>query len=216
MIVLLSDPRVAQIPIRECDETLADVRATAPLRVAARRHGGSDERLYLRSGVVDRLVTAQSLLPRDVRLLVVDGYRPALPPCHHPTCAIEEARLSSSMTPPPHPDPSVTPPSEPAGRCAIPPAVAPHPTGGAVDLTLSTVDRDEPSTGTVALPACCAGAILPASVPTWQLLSSALTAAGLVNYPARWWHWSYGDRFWAFVTRAPHARYGPITGPGCD
>ncbi len=214
MIVLLSDPRIAQIPIRECDETLVDVRATAPLRVAARRPGGSDERTYLRSGVVDRLVTAQSLLPRDVRLLIVDGYRPAMLPCTHPTCAIEDARLSRSMTPPPHPAGPDVPSddlSRLAGRCAIPTAVAPHPTGGAVDLTLSTVEHPEPATGTVALPACCAGAIPAASVPTRRLLSSALTAAGLVNYPARWWHWSYGDRFWAFVVRAPHAQYGPVS-----
>jgi len=30
-----------------------------------------------------------------------------------------------------------------------------------------------------------------------------------VNYPTEWWHWSYGDRYWAFVTGAPHALYGP-------
>jgi len=25
-----------------------------------------------------------------------------------------------------------------------------------------------------------------------------LSAAGLVNYPAEWWHWSYGDQYLAF------------------
>jgi D-alanyl-D-alanine dipeptidase len=37
-----------------------------------------------------------------------------------------------------------------------------------------------------------------------------LSAQGLVNYPTEWWHWSYGDRYWALVTGAPHAPYGPI------
>jgi D-alanyl-D-alanine dipeptidase len=73
-----------------------------------------------------------------------------------------------------------------------------------VDLTLS------PSGSPATLPTCCADAVPPAAPPTTRLMVSALTAAGLVNYPAHWWHWSYGDRFWAFVNRAPHARYGPV------
>jgi hypothetical protein len=27
-------------------------------------------------------------------------------------------------------------------------------------------------------------------------LGGGLTAAGMVNYPTEWWHWSYGDRYW--------------------
>ncbi|WP_281286552.1 M15 family metallopeptidase [Herbidospora galbida] len=40
------------------------------------------------------------------------------------------------------------------------------------------------------------------------MLGTALTEAGLVNYPTEWWHWSYGDRYWAHVTGAGTARYG--------
>jgi len=38
-----------------------------------------------------------------------------------------------------------------------------------------------------------------------------MAAAGFVNYPSEWWHWSYGDRYWAFTTGPSHARYGPAT-----
>jgi D-alanyl-D-alanine dipeptidase len=133
---------VPQVPIRECGEPLLDV-AASPLAVSAPTR--------LRCGVIDRLVVAQSLLPRDVRLLVVDGHG------SHGT----------------------------------------HSTGGAVDLTL-TADRAD-------LPGCRR----EFAAPTSPLMVPALTAAGLVNDPDRWWHWSYGDRFWAFASRAPHARYGP-------
>lgn len=167
MTVPPSDPRLARIPILDSGEELVDVRTSAPLWVAGPT--------WLRHGLVDRLVTAQSLLPRDVRLLIVDGYRTT---CRHPACA---------------------------PGCAIPPAVAPHPTGGAVDLTLSGADD-----AVLPLPACCAGPIPPPDAKTGRLLAEALVAAGLVNYPARWWHWSYGDRFWAWVARSPHARYGPV------
>jgi len=41
------------------------------------------------------------------------------------------------------------------------------------------------------------------------VLSAALRGAGFVNYPTEWWHWSYGDRYWAMVTGAEAAIYGP-------
>jgi D-alanyl-D-alanine dipeptidase len=42
-----------------------------------------------------------------------------------------------------------------------------------------------------------------------EILATALRSAGLVNYPTEWWHWSYGDRYWAMTTGAPTALYGP-------
>jgi D-alanyl-D-alanine dipeptidase len=50
----------------------------------------------------------------------------------------------------------------------------------------------------------------PPPAATRDLLNRALAAVGLVNYPPHWWHWSYGDRFWACATQASHARYGPL------
>ena len=44
-------------------------------------------------------------------------------------------------------------------------------------------------------------------------LVRALTSAGLVNYPTEWWHWSYGDRYWAHVTGSPHALFGAVDDP---
>lgn len=42
-----------------------------------------------------------------------------------------------------------------------------------------------------------------------KLLGTVLTAAGLVNYPTEWWHWSFGDRYRALLTGKPAALYGP-------
>lgn len=177
-----TDPRLARIPIRDSGEVLVDVRVSAPLRAAGPA--------YLRSGLVDRLVTAQTLLPREVLLLIVDGYRPQTHPCRHPTCVLESG-----------------PGRYATGLCTLLSGVAPHPTGGAVDLTL--VGADGPTCTGTPLPACCAAPIPPPPDKTRHLLSRALEAVRLVNHPTRWWHWSYGDRFWASATHAPHARYGP-------
>nr|MDT0664632.1 M15 family metallopeptidase [Micromonospora sp. DSM 115978] len=46
-----------------------------------------------------------------------------------------------------------------------------------------------------------------------EVLRQAMTAAGFVNYPTEWWHWSYGDRYWALLTGASAARYGTVGPP---
>jgi hypothetical protein len=43
-----------------------------------------------------------------------------------------------------------------------------------------------------------------------DLLARVLGREGLVNYPTEWWHYSYGDRYWALATGAGAALYGPV------
>lgn len=45
------------------------------------------------------------------------------------------------------------------------------------------------------------------------LLADVLTSSGLVNYPTEWWHWSFGDRYWAFTEGREHALYGLARAP---
>lgn len=40
------------------------------------------------------------------------------------------------------------------------------------------------------------------------VLLEAAIKAGLVNYGYEWWHYSYGDRAWAYVTKQKQAKYG--------
>nr|WP_249190190.1 M15 family metallopeptidase [Burkholderia sp. AU32357] len=37
-----------------------------------------------------------------------------------------------------------------------------------------------------------------------------LTRVGFTNYPSEWWHWSFGDRYWAVMQNESHAIYGPV------
>ncbi|NYV75324.1 M15 family metallopeptidase [Streptomyces sp. UH6] len=214
-IVLMSDRRVAAIPVRECGDPLADVRASAVLQVDRRRADPAGAYARLRQGVLDRLLRARSRLPDGMRLLVVEGYRPpslqrqyfeayadALRR-HHPGWAPERVR-------------------EAASRYVSPPEVAPHSAGAAVDLTLVDERGVEVDMGTPvnANPeesddACYTAAanISPAARAMRDLLGTALTDAGLINYPTEWWHWSFGDRYWALRTGQPAALYGPVDLP---
>ena len=42
-----------------------------------------------------------------------------------------------------------------------------------------------------------------------KIMSEVLTKVGFVNYPTEYWHWSYGDRYWAYHKQQPFALYGP-------
>jgi len=45
-----------------------------------------------------------------------------------------------------------------------------------------------------------------------NIMSEVMTRAGSVNYPTEYWHWSYGDRYWAFETKHPYAFYDTVEG----
>lgn len=199
--VLLSDPRVHAIPVVESGEPLVLLD-----RVLTPHH------VLVRSGLAKRLYDAAAALPQTMRLRVVEGHRSPIDQRAiidrysaevrraHPACDPEQLAALTS-------------------RFVAPLIVAPHVAGAAVDLTLCTADGEELDLGTPidATPEQSAGRcyfdavdISPEARERRTLLAQALSGAGLVNYPTEWWHWSYGDRYWALVTGAPAAAYGPV------
>lgn len=46
-----------------------------------------------------------------------------------------------------------------------------------------------------------------------MILKDALERVGFVNYPAEWWHYSFGDRLWAKLTGSKLAIFGRLD---CD
>jgi D-alanyl-D-alanine dipeptidase len=211
-MILLSDPRVAAVPSQDDGDPLIDLRHVPDLRLDARAADPAGAYARLRRGVADRLLKAQSALPDGLRLLVVEGYRPYdaqqviftgySDELRRRNPSWDDARLFVE-----------------ASKFVSPVEVAPHTTGGAVDLTLCTEDGAELDMGTPidATPvdsynACftAAGNIPAGARANRQIMIEALTSAGMVNYPTEWWHWSFGDRYWAISTKAPHACYGPV------
>jgi D-alanyl-D-alanine dipeptidase len=210
-IILMSDARVAAVPVEECGEPLVDVRGS--LLVDERKHEDSHgAEVHLRRGVLDRLLRAQALLPEGLRLLFVEGYRPpALQRLYFERYA-EQLRAG-------HPEWSADRIRSAASRYVSPPEIAPHSAGAAVDLTLADADGRELDLGTPmnATPEQSDGACYTAAAHITDearanraVLGAALEAAGLVNYPTEWWHWSHGDRYWALETGAAAALYGPV------
>ena len=210
-IVLISDPRVASIPVEESGEQLIDVRGR--LRTDGRPADPEGAFAHLRFGRLDRLEKAQAQLPGDTGCWSVEGYRP--PAAQKKIFDEYSAELRATF-----PEMSPAELRAAASRYVSPVEIAPHTAGAAVDLTLSTEDGTELDMGTPlnATPEQSGGACytdasgLSAEARHHrEILGAALETAGLVNYPTEWWHWSYGDRYWAMTTGAPAALYGPLS-----
>jgi zinc D-Ala-D-Ala dipeptidase len=210
--VLLGDAEISAIRWRDDVEPLIDLRDVVGLRLDRRLADPRGDYAHLRRGVVRRLLLAQAALPRGLELLVVEGYRP--PTLQRRYFDDYAARLGDV-----HRDWDLARRHLEASKFVAPPEVAPHGTGGAVDLTLCTVSGVELDLGTPvnASPEDSRGAcytdapdIAPRARRLRTVLRDALTAAGLVNYPTEWWHWSYGERYWALVHGEAETRYGPV------
>jgi D-alanyl-D-alanine dipeptidase len=214
--VLLSDARVAEIAWADDGERLVDLRDVVGLRLDRRLADPRGAFAHLRRGVVRRLLAAQDALPKGLELLVVEGYRPPVLQRRYFDDYAAELGLA-------HPDWEQSQRHVEASKFVSPPEVAPHGTGGAVDLTLCTTSGVELDLGTPvnASPEASHGACYTASADITaragdfrRVLGDALGGAGLVNYPTEWWHWSYGERYWALVRCLPVTRYAPVAPRG--
>lgn len=82
----------------------------------------------------------------------------------------------------------------------------PHQTGGAIDLTVVDTNGNELDMGTRFSDHSVRSTtkykhISDTAKSNRQMLVQAMNAAGFLNYPGEWWHYSYGDRAWATYKR---------------
>jgi len=214
-IVLMSDSRVAEIRVEDRGEPLVDLRTVPGLLVDERQADPDGAYAHVRRGHVERLLRAQAGLPDGLRLLIVEAYRPP---------ALQERYFSSYAAKLAEANPDW--PEEhvyvQASRSLAPPHIGPHVCGAAVDLTLCTESGKELDMGTEvnASPeesndGCYTAAhnISARARSNRGILGGVLSEAGFVNYPTEWWHWSYGDRYWALCTGAPAALHALIDWP---
>lgn len=211
-VVLMSDPRVRDLPIRECGEDLVDPRDEITTWVP---RPGDGSLHWVRSTVRDRLVYAAQLLRPAYTLAVNEAWRP---PAIQARGFDKHVRRLAGVYPNERPESL----RRLASRFVSPPDVAPHPTGAAVDVVLLGCDGTEVDMGCPidTNPEDSAGLcytdhpdVPEAAREARGALGEAMRRAGFVNYPTEWWHWSYGDRYWAMATGASHARYGPAERP---
>ncbi len=212
-IILISDPKVLQIPIIENNDPLVDLSAFLELQVDTAKSKASVLFFKIRKSVALKLVEAQNRLPQGLKLLIVEGYRPLSLQREY----FDEYSHELAAT---HPDWDSDKIYKEASKYIAPPdIIPPHSTGGAVDLTLVDAEGRDLDMGTEvnANPeesnnACfmLAHNISEAARKNRSILAYALLQSGFVNYGTEWWHWSYGDRYWAFQSNKPAALFGTL------
>ncbi|MGB9749012.1 MAG: M15 family metallopeptidase [Candidatus Woesearchaeota archaeon] len=204
-----------EIPVFECGEKLVNLKNYSKNIVISldpeimEREGLPEDVCYVRKGVAKRLLKAQRLLPNGFRLKIQEGYR---------TLKTQRKLFIShyKMLRKKHPNLDNNKIKEMTERfVASAFKYPPHATGGAVDITIVGPDNKELDMGTKVNETSKESytnskRISKEARMNRRLLIRVMRKAGFVNYYAEWWHWSYGDRYWAAVSKKKRAIYGII------
>ena len=200
------------IPIIENHEPLVDFSVAYPdLRIDQPRFRYR-RAPYLRQGILERLVAADlTLRESGYRLLILEGWRS--PVIQQRMFRLAEVKLRER-----YPDLSETELRDMVETFTAPQSDVvppPHSTGGAVDLSLGTLDGQPLDMISPFDPYDPAGfatdaeGLTPTARNHRNILAAALSSQGVTNYVSEFWHWSYGDQGWAYRGHHPHALYGP-------
>ncbi len=198
-------------------QTFVDIEEYAGDRIAVQMQywkagrPNAISRAYLRPEVADRLLQASEHLPQGYRFLIYDAWRPyevqrslydeyygALA-ARAENCGLAEEELHRMTRV------FVSYPERQKRIGYV------HSGGGAVDLTILDPDGHELDMGCgfddftelAYTRALDSHGELQAARDNRHLLLSVMQEAGFTNYEAEWWHYDFGDSFWARETGKP-------------
>ena len=225
------------IKINECNEPLISIPKTifrlTPhpyISLGAPYVNGSDP-WVLRSGVLKRLIQAQQYLSEinpQLQLALFDAWRPISVQKFMFNYTIQETCKSKGID---INDLSanrdITDVIEEVGRFWAKPSSnpltpPPHSTGSAIDLTLADMSGNPLDLGgeidfigaestpdfykkDYSMMPCSKHQVFQ---KRRSLLYSVMSQAGFVQHPNEWWHFSYGDQLWSWLSNQGNAIYG--------
>jgi D-alanyl-D-alanine dipeptidase len=220
-LVLIADPWVLEIPVIENHEALIDLAQLQDIPYGPPpviRNNSNYTKM--RKSVYQKLKQAQALLPDGLRLCLYEGHRSIevqqkiFQDRYEDLCKLypnkthEEIFVESTIF--------VSPVVNLDGTKNVPP----HATGAAVDVYLIDaagnkvdmgIDLDDTYKDLDASFSVTDSSKISAQAKEYRkIMGAALSAVGFVNYPTEYWHWSYGDRYWAYQTKQSHAIYDVI------
>lgn len=222
-IILIADPCVLSIPIVECGEGMIDVKILEGLRFGPPPETPESEPFYtqMRETVYQKLCQAQEDLPEGIYFKIYEAWRSLSlqeflfanryrkNKADYPSLSHEDLFQKTTEL--------VSPVVNLDGTHNVPP----HTTGAAVDIFL--IDKDghpldmgmdiyqwDKEDATLNRTHTYSQNISSHAQANRQILIDTLSKHGFVNYPTEWWHWSYGDRYWAYFKGEAHAIYGSL------
>lgn len=220
-VLFLADPEIIAIPIRDNQDPLIDLKDQSIIAFGPSPEiPNNTDYTKMRKSVYEKLVAAQGLLPKHLKFRLYEGYRSLglqqrlfndrfdLVQSSNPNLSKDEVFRETTRL--------VSPLINADGSKNIPP----HSTGGAIDIYLidlngeivdmgiKTEDWMQDVDGSISV--TDSAKISSEARTNRKIMGDALSSAGFVNYKNEYWHWSYGDRFWAYYKNEPFAIYGTV------
>jgi D-alanyl-D-alanine dipeptidase len=219
--LFIAAPEILAISIEENHEPLIDLRTQTNIQFGPSPEiPNNTDYTKMRRSVYEKLLAAQDMLPNGLRFCLYEALRSislqerlfqerynkiktANPLWNEQEIFSETTRL-------------VSPVINLDGSRNIPP----HSTGAAVDVYLintkgevldmgiSTADWMLDLDGSLSI--TNSTKISLEAQQNRKIMNAVLSAVGFVNYPTEYWHWSYGDRYWAYYKNQPCAIYGTV------
>ena len=205
-----------EIKIISNKEKLVDIRkacSTVICNIAwyIEKNGGKEayeQAHFVRKGVAERLNIAQSLLSNKCKLMLDNAYRsPTMQQISYDN-VLERLKKECPNW---NDEQYEVEMSNRVSKVEF----ASHCTGGAVDLTIVDNNGAQLAMGTsldefTDTTYTFSNLVSANAKANRAILVDVMVEAGFVNFPAEWWHWSYGDREWACYQANKTAIYGPI------
>lgn len=208
-----------KVPIKECGEKMVNVRDLDKKIIidihkkSKELHNLKDNVCYLRKGVVEKLIQVQNLISEirpNYRLKIFEGFRShkvqqkmwdrayKIFKKDFPNATHEELFIKASSM--------VAPVSF---------GVTPHSTGSAVDLTIVDENGKELNMGTKYIEfnektKMFNDGLTKKQKENRSLLRDNMEKVGFATYPLEWWHYCYGDRMHAIITKNDFAIYSNV------
>ena len=225
------------IKINECNEPLISIPETilrlSPhpyMSLGAPYSDGADP-WVLRSSVLKRLIKAQKYLSENnpqLQLALFDAWRPIAVQKFMFNHTINEiCRLKGIDNNDLSTNADINDVIEEVGRFWAKPSSnpltpPPHSTGSAIDLTLADMSGNLLDLGGeidfIGAESCpdfykenqkeMTSSIHKVFHYRRSLLFSVMSQAGFVQHPNEWWHFSYGDQLWSWLSKQGNAIYG--------
>lgn len=220
-IILIADPRILAIEIQENADPLVDIKNQNIIAIGPSPEiPNNTDYTKMRKSVYDKLVQAQKTLPNGLLFCLYEAYR---------SLSLQQMLFENRYKEikSKHTDYSedeifdetikmVSPVINKDKSINIPP----HSTGAAADVYLIDSNGEAIEMGIHpkdwlldtedALSISDSQVISEEAKKNRKIMSQALTQVGFVNYPTEYWHWSYGDRYWAYFQKQPHAIYDTV------
>ncbi len=215
-----SAPRIALYkdllgtPIKENGETMLNISTLLKNVICEYRTDDMipyvGKNLWVRVTVADKLQRVanalHTLLP-GFKLKVEYGYR-------HPDIQRSRFELRKKQVMATEQGLSIEEIEEKANTMTANPITAGHPTGGAVDVTICDTNGNELDMGThisdfsdpEKIRTYYSG-LTPLQSENRKILHDLMVAEEFAPYYGEWWHFSYGDREWAWFYKKPNALY---------